>query len=47
MGNIDDSPVAGSIANAKFASFNDEPVSERGRRGETEKDPEPPDSREG
>lgn len=33
MGNMDDSPVAGSIANAKFAwSFDDGPVNEIGRR---------------
>lgn len=46
MGNMDDGPVAGSIANVKFAwSFDDESVREIGRRGETENDPESPDSR--
>lgn len=46
MGNMDDSPIAGSISNAKFAwSVEDDPVSEIGRRGETEKGPESPHSR--
>lgn len=46
MGKMDDGPVVESIANAKFAwSFDDDLVREIGRRGETENDPESPDSR--
>ena len=43
---MEDGPVARSIANGKFAwSFDNESVGEKGRRGETEKNPESPDSR--
>lgn len=43
---MEDGPVARSITNGKFAwSFDDESARGIGRRGETEKNPDTPESR--